>query len=122
VRSQRELLDAAAHQLDAATLHTLREHEAGELVFRARGLSVEQAERRAAAVLGEHDDEPAGAEDEAGTDVVGSALAAAGSSSWPCRRCRHSDPAVFLALGTAAIATAAVVVGVALFATGATGC
>ena len=39
VRSQRELLDAAAHELDPATLATLRDHEAHELalVFRARG-------------------------------------------------------------------------------------
>lgn len=38
-RSQRELLDAAAHELDPATLTALGEHEAGELalVFRARG-------------------------------------------------------------------------------------
>jgi len=31
VRSQRELLDAATHELDAATLRALREHDAGEL-------------------------------------------------------------------------------------------
>ena len=39
VRSQRELLDATAHELDPATLATLRDHEAHELalVFRARG-------------------------------------------------------------------------------------
>jgi VIT1/CCC1 family predicted Fe2+/Mn2+ transporter len=82
VRSQRELLDAADHDLDAATLRALRDHEAGELalVFRARGLSAEQAEQRAAAMLPEQTSQPASTQDTAGQDVVGSAAAAAGSS------------------------------------------
>jgi vacuolar iron transporter family protein len=44
VRSQRELLEAAASELDPATLAALREHEESELalVFRARGSSPEQ--------------------------------------------------------------------------------
>jgi VIT1/CCC1 family predicted Fe2+/Mn2+ transporter len=123
VRSQRELLDAAAHQLDAATLGALREHEAGELalVFRARGLSAEQAERRAAAVLGERDAEPAEQDDQAGTDVVGSALAATGSSFVAFAGGAAIPILPFLvASGTTAIAFASVLVGAALFAAGAT--
>jgi vacuolar iron transporter family protein len=82
VRSQRELLEAAAHELDPATLTALGEHEAGEvaLVFRARGLSPEDAQLRAAALLGGHHDQAAAVEVGAGEDVVGSAAAAASSS------------------------------------------
>jgi VIT1/CCC1 family predicted Fe2+/Mn2+ transporter len=124
VRSQRELLDDTAHALDPATLATLREHEAGELamVFRARGLSPAQAEQRAAALLSKDDAETTAMEVEsAGEDVVGSAWAAAGSSF-----VAFASGAVipllpfFVTSGRTAITTAAVLVGVALFATGAT--
>ena len=121
VRSQRELLDAADHELDAATLRALRNDEAGELalVFRARGSSAEQAEQRVAAMLAEQSSEPASAGDVAGEDVVGSAVAAAGSSFVP-------SPAVppflsgrfFVTSGATVTMIAAVLVGVALFATG----
>jgi VIT1/CCC1 family predicted Fe2+/Mn2+ transporter len=82
VRSQRELLDAAAHELDPATLRALRDHEAGELalVFRARGLPADQAEQRAAALLADHDADLSREAEEAGQDVVGSAATAAWSS------------------------------------------
>jgi VIT1/CCC1 family predicted Fe2+/Mn2+ transporter len=123
VRSQRELLEAAAHELDPATLAALRDHEASELalVFRARGSSPEQAEQQAAALLGEDDAEAAATEVEAGEDVVGSAGAAAGSSF-----VAFASGAVipilpfFLSSGRTAIVMSAVLVGVALFATGAT--
>jgi VIT1/CCC1 family predicted Fe2+/Mn2+ transporter len=122
VRSQRELLDAAAHELDAATLRALREHDAGELalVFRARGLPAEQAKQHAAALLGEHDPEPAGEEPDAGQEVVGSAAGAAGSS-FVAFASGAAIPIVpfVVASGSAAIAIASVLVGVALFATGA---
>src|SRR5918994_2121230 len=67
VRSQRELLEAAAPELDPATLAALREHEESELalVFRARGLSLAQAEQRAAALFDLHGD-PSPAAVEAG--------------------------------------------------------
>jgi VIT1/CCC1 family predicted Fe2+/Mn2+ transporter len=121
VRSQRELLEAAASELDPATLAALREHEESELalVFRARGLSPGQAEQRAAALFNQHDE--SSAEVEAGEDVVGSAGAAAGSSF-----VAFASGAVipvlpfFVASGRTAIVTAAVLVGAALFATGAT--
>jgi vacuolar iron transporter family protein len=124
VRSQRELLDATAHELDPATLAALRDYEAGELalVFRARGLSAADAEQRAAALLNEHHDQTAGPEVvEAAEDVVGSAGGAAGSSF-----AAFASGAVipilpfFVTSGITAITTAAVLVGVALFATGAT--
>jgi vacuolar iron transporter family protein len=123
VRSQRELLEAAAHELDPATLAALRDHEASELalVFRARGSSPEQAEQQAAALLGQDDAEAAATEVEAGEDVVGSAGAAAGSSF-----VAFASGAVipllpfFVGSGRTAIVTSAALVGVALFATGAT--
>jgi VIT1/CCC1 family predicted Fe2+/Mn2+ transporter len=122
VRSQRELLAATASELDPATLATLREHEAGELalVFRAQGLASADAERQAAALLGEGNDETPATEAKAGEDVVGSAGAAAGSSFMA-----FASGAVipllpfFVTTGRTAITTAAVLVGAALFATGA---
>jgi VIT1/CCC1 family predicted Fe2+/Mn2+ transporter len=122
VRSQRELLAAAASDLDPATLAALEDREAGELalVFRARGLSPAQAEQRAAALFNQPDDQSP-AEAEAGEDVVGSAGAAAGSSF-----VAFASGAVipllpfFATTGPTAITTSAVLVGTALFATGAT--
>jgi VIT1/CCC1 family predicted Fe2+/Mn2+ transporter len=105
-------------------LAALRDYEAGELalVFRARGLSPAEAEQRAAALLNEHHDQTAGPEVvEAAEDVVGSAGGAAGSSF-----AAFASGAVipilpfFVTSGSTAITTAAVLVGVALFATGAT--
>jgi VIT1/CCC1 family predicted Fe2+/Mn2+ transporter len=122
VRSQRELLEAAAAELDPATVAAMGEHEESELalVFRARGLSPAQAEQRAAALFDLHGDQ-APAEVGAGQDVVGSAGAAAGSSF-----VAFASGAVipilpfFVASGRTAIVTSAVLVGAALFATGAT--
>ena len=123
VRSQRELLEATADVLDPATLATLRDHEAHELalVFRARGLSPEEAEQRAEALLGQPDDPAAGPELEAGEDVVGSAWAAAGSS-FVAFATGAVVPVLpfFVTSGRPAIVAAAVLVGLALFATGAT--
>jgi vacuolar iron transporter family protein len=122
VRSQRELLDATAHELDPATLATLRDHEAHELalVFRARGLSPEEAEQRVEALLGQPDP-PAAPELEAGEDVVGSAWAAAGSS-FAAFAVGAVVPVLpfFVTSGRPAIVAAAVLVGLALFAAGAT--
>ena len=123
VRSQRELLDAAAHDLDPATLAALRDHEASELalVFRARGLSPDQAEQQANALLAEQEDRSEAPEEEAAADVVGSAGAAAGSSF-----VAFASGAVipilpfFVSSGRTAIMTSAVLVAAALFATGAT--
>jgi VIT1/CCC1 family predicted Fe2+/Mn2+ transporter len=123
VRSQRELLEAASQELDRPTIRALADQEAEELglVFRARGMAVDQAERRAGG-----DDQPAGGDgdagtDAAGTDVVGSAVGAAGFS-FVSFAAGAAIPilAVLVTTGTAAILAAAIVVGVALFATGAT--
>ena len=85
VRSQRELLDAAAHELDAAALHGLREHAVDELalIFRARGLPAEQAQERATELLGETPGDPAVHEGGDGEDVVDSAAGAARTASAP---------------------------------------
>ncbi|MFL6271009.1 MAG: VIT1/CCC1 transporter family protein [Actinomycetes bacterium] len=128
VRSQRELLEAASQELDRPTLLALADQEAEELglVFRARGMAVDQAERRAAALRAGGDDQPAGGDgdaipDAAGTDVVGSAVGAAGFSfvAFAAGAAIPILPFV-VTTGTAAILAAAIVVGVALFATGAT--
>jgi VIT1/CCC1 family predicted Fe2+/Mn2+ transporter len=132
VRSQRELLEAASQELDGPTLRALAEQEAEELglVFRARGLPADQAERRAAALFAGDDVQPAGGAGDAGadvvgagaaaTDVVGSAVGAAGFSFLSFATGAAVPILPFLVTsGAAAIAVAAVVVGVALFATGA---
>jgi VIT1/CCC1 family predicted Fe2+/Mn2+ transporter len=128
VRSQRELLEAASQELDRPTLLALAGQEAEELglVFRARGMAVDQAERRAAALRAGGDDQPVGRDgdagpDAAGTDVVGSAVGAAGFSFVSFAAGAAIPILPFLVTtGTAAILAAAIVVGVALFATGAT--
>jgi vacuolar iron transporter family protein len=133
VRSQRELLEAASQELDRPTLRALADQEAEELglVFRARGMAVDQAERRAAALRAGGDNQPAGGDgdagtdaagtDVAGTDVVGSAVGAAGFSFVSFAAGAAIPILPFLVTtGTAAILAAAIVVGVALFATGAT--
>ena len=128
VRSQRELLEAASQELDQPTLRALADLEAEELglVFRARGMAVDQAERRAAALRAGGDDQPAGGDgdagpDAAGPDVVGSAVGAAGFSFVSFATGAGIPILPFLVTtGTAAILAAAIVVGVALFATGAT--
>jgi VIT1/CCC1 family predicted Fe2+/Mn2+ transporter len=133
VRSQRELLEAASQELDEPTLRALAEQEAEELglVFRARGLPADQAERHAAALATGHERQPADGEDAVdagvggtagtGTDVIGSAVGAAGLSFVTFASGAAVPILPFLITsGTAAIAAAAVVVGVALFATGTT--
>jgi len=123
VRSQRELLaastpDAAA---GAAVAHLGVDANELALVYRARGLSAAEAERRAAAVLaGLQPVAPAAAVDDE-HEAVGTGLAAAVSSF-----CFFASGAVvpvlpFLAglTGTAAVVTAAVLVGLALLGTGA---
>ena len=129
VRSQRELLAAASQDLDGPALRAQAGLEAEELglVFRARGMAVDQAERRAAALGAGGDDQPAGEDgdagpDAAGTDVVGSAAGAAGFSFVAFAAGAAIPILPFLVTTeTAAILAAAIVVGVALFATGGDG-
>jgi VIT1/CCC1 family predicted Fe2+/Mn2+ transporter len=112
VRSQRELLEAASQELDGPTLRALARQEAAELglVFRARGLPADGADGTGGT----------GAE-VIGTDVVGSATGAAGLSFVTFASGAAIPILPFLLTsGTAALVAAAVIVGVALFATGAT--
>jgi VIT1/CCC1 family predicted Fe2+/Mn2+ transporter len=76
VRSQRELLAAASQELDGPALRALAGLEAEELglVFRARGMAVDQAERRAAALGAGGDDQPAGGDGDAGPDAAGTVI------------------------------------------------
>ena len=133
VRSQRELLEAASQELDRPTLRALAQQEAAELglVFRARGLPADQAERHVAALATGQEQQTAdgadatntgvGGTDVTGMDVVGSAMGAAGLSLVTFASGAAVPILPFLITsGTAAIAAAAVVVGVALFATGTT--
>jgi VIT1/CCC1 family predicted Fe2+/Mn2+ transporter len=88
-------------------------------------MGADQAERHAAALSVAGDDEPAGGEDAGseadGMDVVGSAVGAARFSFVSFAAGAAIPILPFLVTtGTAAIVAAAIVVGVALFATGAT--
>jgi vacuolar iron transporter family protein len=91
-------------------------------------MAVDRAERRAAALRAGGDDQPAGGNgdgdggpDLAATDVVGSAVGAAGFSFVSFAAGAAIPILPFLVTtGTAAILAAAIVVGVAPFATGAT--
>jgi VIT1/CCC1 family predicted Fe2+/Mn2+ transporter len=121
VRSQRELIDAAAPDLDPAALAALRDAEVHELAlaFRAEGLALDEAERRAAALL---DDEPGGEPASQGQpeDVVGSAVQAAGSSFAAFALGALVPVLPFFAVsGTPALVTGAALAAIALFATGA---
>jgi VIT1/CCC1 family predicted Fe2+/Mn2+ transporter len=126
VRSQRELLDAAAQELDLAVLQGLqglREHEVEELalIFRAKGVPAEQAEQRAAELLGDRATDPAVDEGEDQEDVIGSAAGAAGSS-FVAFASGAAIPVLplLVASGSTAIVITTVLVALALFATGAT--
>lgn len=131
VRSQRELLDATR-----PTQATLRaapdldfDHNELLLVYRARGLSEEDAEHRALERLGvfgcdcvthkSHD--PEAEEEEDGHDVVGSAWTAAGSSFafFASGAMIPVLPYLLGAEGLTAVALSCSLVGVALLCTGA---
>ncbi len=123
VRSQRELLEASAPDPDANRALPHLDVNANELmlVYRARGMSVQEAQERADAVLRDHSlAEVAGADDDQ-HEAVGTGLSAATSSF-----CFFASGAVipivpyFFGLsGVAAVATAAGLVGLALLGTGA---
>jgi VIT1/CCC1 family predicted Fe2+/Mn2+ transporter len=127
VRSQRELLAASAPDTrDARTILRDLDLSTNELalVFRARGIPIEEASRRADAAL--RSDDPAAAVGAADTvddrhDVVGTGLGAALSSFafFACGAAVPVLPFLFGLEGPAALATAAVLVGLALMLTGA---
>jgi VIT1/CCC1 family predicted Fe2+/Mn2+ transporter len=108
-----------ARRSNATTAARARCRRAGAGLPR-QGLPTEQAEQRAAALLGGDNAETAGGDDDAGQEVVGSAAGAAGSSFVAFAGGAAIPVLPFVvASGTAAIVIASVLVGVALFATGA---
>ncbi|MFC4948271.1 VIT1/CCC1 transporter family protein [Pseudonocardia sp. GCM10023141] len=126
VRSQRELLAASTPGTPAQQIVPDLDVDANELalVYRARGMSAEQAQRRAAEVLRNPafavSDAPGTAPDD--HDVVGTGLSAALSSF-----CFFASgaavpvlPFLFGLHPTVALVTASVLVGFALMLTGAT--
>ncbi|MEF3121175.1 VIT1/CCC1 family protein [Kocuria flava] len=125
VRSQRELLEASTPNAETRHKVPLLDAEANELAlfYRARGLGAEEAEAKAAAVLGGGHAEHAGPSPAVGPDeheAVGTGLGAAASSF-----CFFASGAVLPILpylfgleGTVAVVVAAVVVGLALLSTG----
>lgn len=128
VRSQRELL--AASTPDPQTRHLLPhlDVEANELalVYRARGLPAEEAQRRAEAVLRNHSITPTGAPKDGPEDdqheVVGTGLGAA-LSSFAFFASGAAVPVLPFLIGftgAAALIVAMVLVGLALMLTGAT--
>ncbi len=124
VRSQRELLDASnpGPAAGAAVVHLDVDANELALVYRARGMPAEQAQRRADAQLRALPPEPDADADSADQeDVVGSGLGAA-VSSFAFFASGAAVPVLPFLLGldgTAALVTATVLVGLALLLTGA---
>ena len=129
VRSQRELLAASSPDLrDAHVVLRELDIDANELalVYRARGIPAEEADRRAAAVL--HSDDPARSVAAYGTggverhEVVGTAMSAA-ASSFAFFASGAAVPVLPFLVGLegiTALVAAGVLVGLALMLTGAT--
>ncbi len=123
VRSQRELLDASAPRPDAGEAYRHLDVSANELalVYRARGLSPEDAQRRADDQLrrAAPEEQPAAADVDA--DVVGSGWGAALSSSafFASGAAVPVLPFLLGLTGPPALVAATVLVAVALLLTGA---
>jgi VIT1/CCC1 family predicted Fe2+/Mn2+ transporter len=120
VRSQRELLDATTPNSAGSESLAALDVNANELalVYRARGMAAAEAEAHAAEIISGRRQMPAGDSDS--HETVGSALGAAVSSF-----CFFASgaiipvlPYLFGAQGIAAVLIAAVLVGIALLATG----
>jgi len=123
VRSQRELLEASAPDPEANTALPHLDVNANELmlVYRARGMSVEEAQAKADAVLADHSLATVPETEQDDHEAVGTGLRAAVSSF-----CFFASGAVipiipylFGLSGVVAIIIAAVLVGLALLGTGA---
>lgn len=125
VSSQRELLGASASaETVQASLHQL-DVDANELalVYRARGMSAEEAERRAQAVLRQQPVGPAlGGPGPADTEVVGTAMGAATASFafFAGGALVPVLPFIFGLQGITAVVVACTLTGVALMVTGGT--
>lgn len=122
VRSQRELLTASAPEHGTQSLVPHLDVDANELalVYRARGMPADEAQRRADLALGSQS-EPHEEHSSEALDAVGSELVAA-LSSFAFFACGAAVPVLPFALGLSeagAITVASVLVGLALLATGA---
>jgi VIT1/CCC1 family predicted Fe2+/Mn2+ transporter len=130
VRSQRELLEASrpSDQARAALVHLDVDANELALVYRARGMAADEAQARAAAVLGAPGTSaltlppPEGVEEVDEHEAIGTAWGAAGASF-----CFFASGALIPVLpyllgaeGLTAVVWAAVLVGIALLGTGAT--
>lgn len=121
VRSQRELLTASAPGPGTQALVPHLDVDANELalVYRARGLSADEAQRRADVVLGSREMPPDTSPSEA-LDAVGSSLGAA-LSSFAFFASGAAMPVLPFAIGLStgiALVVACVLVGIALLVTG----
>ncbi|PSK88097.1 VIT1/CCC1 family predicted Fe2+/Mn2+ transporter [Murinocardiopsis flavida] len=123
VTSQRELLAASAPDDLAASSVPELDVDANELalVYRARGMAAEDADRRAGEVLRSRAPAPAAREPDRGTDVVGTAMGAATSSFlfFAAGAVIPVLPYLFGMQGAAAVVVAGVLTGAALLVTGA---
>ncbi|MGC5617585.1 VIT1/CCC1 transporter family protein [Georgenia sp. Z1491] len=129
VRSQRELLESSTPSTRSAQVVPALDVDANELslLYRARGMSVEDADAHARAVIAAHAGERvAGGEeapraDEAAYEEIGTAWQAASSSFlfFASGAIIPVLPYLFGLTGLAAVAVAAALVGIALLMTGA---
>src|SRR5690606_36099117 len=122
VRSQRELLDASTPRADASSVRPQLDVYTNELalVYRARGMSPEQARERAAAVLANPQPTAQPAPENNQHEVVGTGMPAA-VSSFLFFACGAAMPVLPFAVGltgVTAVVAAAVIVGAALLLTG----
>lgn len=122
VRSQRELLEASSPSGDAreAVRHLDVDTNELALVYRARGMSPEEAESKAAGVLAHMT-----SDDAMGTEVVAHESVGTGIGAASASFCFFASGAVIPVLpylagleGVAALVVAAVLVGIALMGTG----
>lgn len=123
VRSQRELLAASTPTTPARDALAALDVDANELalVYRARGMPADQAQRRADAVLGDRGEDPGPTAADRGDDVVGSGASAA-LSSFAFFATGAAVPVLPFLMGldgAAALGVAVVLVSTALLATGA---
>ena len=120
VRSQRELLDATTPNSNGSESLAALDVNANELalVYRARGMSSEEAEAHAAEIIAGREKMPAG--DTEAHESVGTALSAAISSFlfFASGAIIPVLPYLFGAQGFTAVIIAAVLVGIALLGTG----
>ncbi|MGH3870552.1 MAG: VIT1/CCC1 transporter family protein [Pseudonocardiaceae bacterium] len=124
VRSQRELLAASTPDPQTRQVLPYLDVDSNELalVYRARGIPAEEAQRRAEAVLRDYRLDSTGAPDRDQHEIVGTGLGAALSSFafFASGAAVPVLPFVLGLTGAAALIAAVVLVGLALMLTGAT--